>query len=144
MVREYNPVMLGCYHLALLAISVLLKRGSPMFARFGALLLLALSVAGFLYSQTSTATLHGVSQDSSGGAVAEAKVTVTNVNTSLARDVVSAEDGAFVIPFLHPGTYELAVQKEGFRRHSQSNLNLAVQQNLSIPITLALSTASTL
>ena len=43
-----------------------------------------------------------------------ATVVVTNVNTGFTREVVTAETGAYSVPNLEPGTYDVAVTMAGF------------------------------
>ena len=66
-------------------------------------------------AQTSTGILQGVVQDATGGVVPDAKVLVTNVSTNEVRELRTDTTGRYVLPYLLPGTYELSVEKTGFR-----------------------------
>ena len=74
------------------------------------LIVLSLSVRAL--SQTATAELSGTVTDSTGGAVADAKVTATNPSTNFSREVRTNQGGAYVFTILtciylndalHPG-----------------------------------------
>lgn len=88
-------------------------------------------------AQTNTATIGGTVSDSTGAVVAAAKVKATNTGTGASRAAVSNELGIFSFPALPPGTYEVAVEKEGFKKSVRSNIALNVQETLSFEIVLA-------
>lgn len=98
----------------------------------------ALACTSALYPQTSTATLQGVAHDPSGAAVPQAKVIVKNMLTGVINTVDTNQEGRYVVPFLQPGSYEVVVEKTGFRRFAQSDIKLEVQQNRSIDMGLTL------
>jgi hypothetical protein len=77
-----------------------------------ALILSLLPVAGFAQS---TSTILGVVKDSSGGVVPGATVSVRNTDTSLTRTVTSGDDGAWRVPALLAGHYEVKVEKMDFK-----------------------------
>ena len=62
----------------------------------------------------ATGRLEGTITDSSGAAVPDAQVTVRNQNTGVASDVRSSAEGEFVVLYLDPGSYEVAIHKTGF------------------------------
>src|SRR2546423_9204156 len=69
-----------------------------------------------LYSQTaSTGTVAGVVSDSTGAVVADAAITLTDKATNTPRKTTSNETGQYIFPNVPPGTYELTVNKSGFR-----------------------------
>jgi hypothetical protein len=68
--------------------------------------LFALASIHLAVAQSTTGTISGNITDSSGAAVANAKVTATEVSTNTARSVQSATDGSYQILFLPIGTYE--------------------------------------
>jgi protocatechuate 3,4-dioxygenase beta subunit len=59
-------------------------------------------------SAQSTSVLVGTVVDSTGGVVPGATLTVTQVDTGVARTTVSDETGAFRMPALAPGQYARA------------------------------------
>lgn len=58
----------------------------------------------------------GAVSDESGAVVPGAKVTATNTATNLSRSVVTGSPGEFTILNLLPGTYEVSVEIQGFKK----------------------------
>src|SRR5260221_11472029 len=75
-------------------------------------------------------------RDSSGGVVAGAAVTVTNLGTNAARTAITNETGAYNFPSLPPGLYMVKVEKSGFRSAIRHQIELQVQQNARIDFDL--------
>lgn len=99
--------------------------------------LLVLTLVSPVYSQTF-GTINGVVTDSSGAAIAEAKITVSNSQTNLTRAGVSNPDGNYSFPDLQPGVYSIRVEKEGFQGAVQNSIELQVQQTARIDFHLNL------
>jgi len=66
-------------------------------------------------AQTFRGTILGVVTDSSGAAIAGAKVTVRNVDTGVERTTETQADGSYRVPELPIGTYKVTVEKIGFQ-----------------------------
>jgi protocatechuate 3,4-dioxygenase beta subunit len=83
------------------------KQSSTLVGWAGAALcaLLLTSTAAFGQGST-TATLRGNVQDSSGGVVPGASVTLTNTGTKTAQTAVSDDRGQYLFSGLFPGTYD--------------------------------------
>src|SRR5579862_5388579 len=79
----------------------------------------------------SNGTILGVVRDASGAVVPDASVTITNSETALSRSVRTGSDGAFRVPALPVGHYDLRVEKTGFLTMTQRGLNLEVAQELT-------------
>ncbi len=82
----------------------------------------------FIHAQTEKALLSGSVLDSSSSAVAGAQVTATHAGTGIRRAATTNDQGLFTLPSLDPGTYDLTVQKEGFRGIQRAGLKLDVAQ----------------
>jgi len=67
------------------------------------------------FGQTTTARLTGLVTDATGAAVPEAKITATHTATGLQRTSSSGPEGYYTIPLLERGSYQVSVQKSGFR-----------------------------
>jgi hypothetical protein len=93
-------------------------------------------------AQVSTAELSGTILDATGAAVANAKVTATNVATNLAHDTVSDGSGNYILSFLQPGDYSLSVEAAGFRKLVQSGVTLQINQQARVNLTLQLGEVS--
>ncbi|HTB93717.1 MAG TPA: carboxypeptidase-like regulatory domain-containing protein, partial [Candidatus Sulfotelmatobacter sp.] len=95
--------------------------------RFALLLLVSsLFCIGIARPQTGTTSVRGTITDASGGAIAGAKVTIKDVSLSIQRSAISGSTGQYEFLALSPGTYELLVEKQGFQKYVESNLQLLV------------------
>jgi hypothetical protein len=101
--------------------------------KIGALLI---AIAGATFGQVSTADLAGQVLDSSGAAVANAKVTVTNAGTNVERSTTTSQGGGYSFVLLPPGEYNVSVEAEGFRKLIQNGLTLQVAQKAELNLTL--------
>ena len=101
------------------------------------LLSLALTVVGLAWSQSSfTAAVRGLVTDGSGAAVPGAKVTVTETERNVPHTVLSDDAGRYTLTALPPGTYSLRVEAQGFKRYTQTDIPLAVQQQATFDVAM--------
>ncbi len=100
------------------------------------------SVAPALYGQGTTGSVVGTVKDSSGAIVAGATVTVRNQGTNTVRNATTTSDGDFNVPLLPPGTYDVTIQKPGFRDAVYKDVTLDVNQTARVDGTLAVGTQS--
>ena len=91
------------------------------------LVFLAVQSTAFLYAQQTTGTIRGSVTDASGGAVATARVSVTNNDTGAAEMAVTDVSGGYSFPLLRPGHYTVRAEASGF--------NTAVQSDVLVRIT---------
>lgn len=89
-----------------------------------------------LQAQLAGATLSGVVTDESGSAVANAKVSIKNVNTGVVRELTTNTDGVYSAPNLSPGIYEITVTGKGFSTFVQKNLTLTVGSEQALNVSL--------
>jgi hypothetical protein len=108
----------------------------------GAGVLFVLSLMTCPASAQEAGTILGVVKDASGGAVPDAKITITNVETSEMRPATTRDDGAFRVPGLRPGHYTVRVEKDGFKTSTQTSLTLDVAQELVVNPTMEVGSAS--
>ncbi len=85
---------------------------------------------------TAQAQLNGIVRDQSGGTVANASITLREVDTNRSYSGVSNADGLYVVPNLLPGRYELTVEATGFGKSTETGIVLSVAQIATIDITL--------
>src|SRR5436189_6487014 len=78
------------------------------------------------YSQAINATLVGAITDSSGAAVPNAKVTITEINTGISRTANTNNSGNYTFADLPPGVYTVAVEQAGFRRAARAGVDVVV------------------
>ena len=89
--------------------------------RQSALLLLAslVLVSPVLVAQSERGAISGAVRDSSGAAVPQAQIVITNSATNQVTNVTSSEAGEFTAPEIAVGTYDVRVEKAGFRPRFQ-------------------------
>ncbi|MGA9643120.1 MAG: carboxypeptidase-like regulatory domain-containing protein, partial [Terriglobales bacterium] len=111
------------------------------------LTLLSMAVLGLCatgWAQTSmTGLLRGVVTDPSGRVVANADVRVTNERTNEVRTVKTGADGAYTVPLLPPGTYQVDIDAKGFARTIVSSVVIAVTETNVENVTVKVSSALT-
>jgi hypothetical protein len=79
-------------------------------------LVVALLAASFplpVFSQGSTGTIQGGVFDSSGGSIAGAQLTITDVARGVTRNLTTDISGQFVAPSLTAGTYTVRAEANG-------------------------------
>ncbi|MBI3684457.1 MAG: TonB-dependent receptor [Acidobacteria bacterium] len=81
-----------------------------------------------IQAQLTTSTVRGSATDPSGSAVADAKVTITNLGTDISRSVATNENGDFEIPDLPRGSYRLVAASAGFKNFVADNIILDSNQ----------------
>jgi hypothetical protein len=90
------------------------------------------------FGQRDLGTITGTISDPSGGAIANAKVTITEDATNLSYAVASGATGEYARPALKPGTYTVTAEAQGFRRVAQQNVVVTggdrVGVNLTLPV----------
>ncbi len=67
-------------------------------------------------AQPRTSSISGTVRDTSGAVVEGAVIRVRNLETGLVRTTVSDATGAFRVPALEVGPYEVSAEKAGFAR----------------------------
>jgi hypothetical protein len=101
------------------------------------ILLCALALpSATLRAQEITGTISGTVNDTSGGVVPEAKVTLLSENTGVSRKAATNASGVFFFNRLPIGRYVLAVEKAGFKRFERPGVVLNVDDKLNFDIVL--------
>ncbi len=98
------------------------------------LLLTATAVVG--WSQVVSATLLGTVTDASGAVVPNAKVTITETQTSVVHTEQTNASGNFIVPNLPPGVYAVTVEATGFKKESRRDIALRVDTNTRVDVQL--------
>ncbi len=89
-----------------------------------------------LWGQAGTATVTGEVTDPTGAAIQGAKVSLRDASTGFVRETVTNETGNYSLPGLRPGTYDITAESQGFRRHSQKDFHVEVDQIARLDIRL--------
>src|SRR5687767_12642512 len=90
--------------------------------------LVALLAGRAAEAQVTGGTITGTVKDQQGAAVPGARVTITEVDKGTVSTYTTDAEGAFVAPFLIPGTYDVAVELTGFRKYTHRGVVLQVNQ----------------
>ncbi len=86
--------------------------------------------------QAVNGTLLGNVTDASGGAVANARITATEVNTASVHSSQTNESGNYTFPDLPPGRYSVAAEATGFKKEVQQNVEVVVNSSVRIDLRL--------
>ena len=86
--------------------------------------------------QVTTGTILGTVRDTTGATVNGATVTVTDSAKGTVTTYRTDEAGNYNAPFLIPGTYNIEVQKQGFKRGVSNNVVLDVDQKARVDFSL--------
>ena len=105
----------------LLLIAFLMILGTPVFAQDG--------------------TIVGTVTDSSGAAVANASITLVDIDTGITRSLTTSSEGQYVAPDLHVGHYTVRANASGFKVAEQKNVSLAVGDRLRLDFRLEVGSA---
>jgi len=84
---------------------------------------LTLSLAAFGQATTS---LHGTVTDATGAIVAQADITLTNLQTNQVRKTTTTSRGVYELTSILPGKYKLTVESKGFRTYVEPDVLLQV------------------
>ncbi|MGH9617243.1 MAG: carboxypeptidase regulatory-like domain-containing protein, partial [Acidobacteriaceae bacterium] len=93
-------------------------------------------------AQVESGRVVGNVQDPTGAVILGAAVTVKNTVTGIEQHVLTNNNGEFVVTYLPPGTYTVAVEHGGYKRAEQAPFQLNVNQVVSVKITLEVGAVS--
>ncbi len=102
----------------------------------GLFLLLASVTFSFAQSQLGAGAVSGVIEDTNGEAIPGAVVTITNQATALTRTVTTTDSGQFNFPVLQPDRYIVTVEKQGFSRIEQQDVQVTVGRTVTLKLNL--------
>ena len=113
-----------------------------MFNKFWVVLLVGICLVLYAPAQTTNGLITGVVTDSTGASVSEAQITVIQQGTSITRSTTSDNSGTYIIPQLSPGVYKITVTKQGFASVSHDNVELQVNQSVTLGVQLGVASAT--
>src|SRR5215831_19734012 len=87
-------------------------------------------------AQVNTGTISGTVKDRSGAVLPGASVTVTSIETGIARSAVTGERGEYRVPALAIGNYEVQAALPGFQTAVRKGITLSVGQEAVIDMSL--------
>lgn len=89
-----------------------------------------------VFAQETRGTISGTVRDTAGAAVPGATVTITNAGTNVSTEATSNEGGAFQVPFLQPGTYNVTATAQGFKKFLQPGIVVNVGSRADIDVAM--------
>jgi len=96
--------------------------------------IVALTPAKMLAQTAGTGVVVGTVSDPSGAAIAGAEVSLTDTSTSSVRKVTTNESGRYHFPNVTPGTYDLTINKTGFRQVKFSKQEVVVGESRTLDV----------
>src|SRR5579864_4737606 len=87
-------------------------------------IILALLCAGAAWSQAVNATLLGSVTDATGAVVQNAKVTLMEDSTGVARTAQTNESGNYTFPDIPPGRYSVTAELSGFKKEMRKSVEV--------------------
>jgi hypothetical protein len=105
-------------------------RSSAAVLACGILLVLLNAPTG--WAQTFRGTILGTITDTTGAAVSGAMVTIHNVATGIDRITQTNVDGAYLVPELQIGTYDVSVEMNGFQKTVTKSVTVDVNSEKRI------------
>ena len=101
-----------------------------------ALAFAALSVAAPARAQQQLGGIQGTIADQTHGVLPGVAVTVTNLDTGVARTATSNESGLYRVLSLEPGRYKVVAELSGFRSATQTDLVVSVGATVGVNFTM--------
>src|SRR5437773_5161550 len=104
---------------------------------FAMVLTIAVCLAAPLGGAQSTGgRIRGTVMDTSGGAIASAKVTLINEATNATREVQPGSNGEYIFLEVPVGTYEIDATSQGFKKSTRKGIVLNLNEVVSVDLTL--------
>src|SRR5437879_6459765 len=116
-----------------------MKKHKPLYSIILALLTLCISTL----ARAQTASVTGTITDASGAVIPGAAVKAQNSGTGAERAVTTGDTGVYRIPNLQPGHYVISVENEGFAAFQVTNVELTVDQVLTLDAKLEVTQTKT-
>lgn len=107
-----------------------------VFLRTAVFILFVLTMAGAGWAQKDMGSIVGLVKDGTGAVVADAKVTVTDVDRGTVIHTTTNASGEYVAGPMRIGQYTVTVEKAGFKRAVAGPVPLNVQDRVGVDIIL--------
>ena len=87
-----------------------------------------------LFAQGSAGRILGTVTDQSGGAIAGATVTVTDMDRNVPRTLTTDQSGEYSAPNLLPGNYKVRAEAKGFKAFERSGVTLQLNGEIRVDL----------
>ncbi len=111
-------------------------------SKYICLVALLLSLIVSLNGQETTGTISGTVTDASGGAVANAEVTVMSLATNAIFKLTTSSSGSYVFRTLPVGLYKVSVSAPGFKRYEANNVQTQVNDLTRLDVAMQVGAVS--
>jgi hypothetical protein len=92
--------------------------------------------------QNVNGKITGNVSDSSGAAIGQATVTLTNLDTNVKHQIATDASGSYSFPNITPGRYKIQVEKSGFKNFVREPIVVEIESGLKIDIALPVGAAT--
>ena len=92
----------------------------------------------FAFGQDYRGKIQGVVTDPSQASLAEASVTLRNINTGIETVRATDAEGHYLFDFVPPGTYSVTVTATGFQKYVQENVTLLTRGDVTVNATMSI------
>ena len=106
-------------------------------------IVLLLFCGAALTAQTITANVNGTVTDTTGAVIPGAKITATNIDTNVATNTTSNNNGIYNIRFLQVGRYNVTVDAPGFASRTFGPITLEASQDAKIDARMSVTGGTT-
>ncbi len=89
-----------------------------------------------VWGQNVYGTIAGTVTDSSGAAIGNTTVTLTNLDKNEKHDMVTDASGNYSFVNILPGRYKIEAEKSGFKKFVREPINVEIESGLKVDITL--------
>jgi Carboxypeptidase regulatory-like domain/TonB dependent receptor len=100
-------------------------------------------IASQALAQSTGGSIRGTITDPKGLAVADAKISITNMGTNVTYVLSTSSAGVYNYPDLGVGLYAVTVEKDGFEKFTQSRIQIFANQVTEVSAVLTVGAVST-
>src|SRR5437762_2722318 len=97
---------------------------------------LILAAGILIVGQTYQGRILGIVTDEKGGVIRGGRITITNIETGVARTVETTDAGDYVAANLAPGLYSVVAEASGFKKVQRPSIRVEVAKDVRIDISM--------
>src|SRR5579862_8084922 len=95
-----------------------------------------------VFGQNVYGKISGTVSDSSGAAIGQASVTLTNLDTNAKNQITSDASGSYSFPNVSPGSYRIQAEKSGFKNFVREPIVVQIESGLKVDIVMPVGAAT--
>ena len=97
---------------------------------------IVLVASAAMNAQTSSGSLSGIVTDPNGASIPGTKVVATGVTTGAKLETLTTDAGLYVFPAVPVSTYNITVEKTGFKKLNRQNIEIRIAQRQDMDLRL--------